>query len=131
MKKRTKLTLAIVALAVVAALLGGLYLATRPTPVVGEKTIEVTVVHADQSEKIFRYVTDSEYLGPVLMEDGLVKGEQGAYGLYIKEVDGEVADFAINGAYWALYEGDTYATTGIDTTPLEDGDQYALVYTHG
>lgn len=131
MKKRTKLTLAIAALAVVAALLGGLYLATRPTPVVGEKTIEVTVVHADQSEKIFRYVTDSEYLGPVLMEDGLVKGEQGAYGLYIKEVDGEVTDFSINGAYWALYEGDTYATTGIDTTPLEDGDQYALVYTLG
>lgn len=131
MKKGSKLTLAIVALAVVAALLGGLYLATRPTPVVGKKTIEVTVVHADQSEKIFRYVTDSEYLGPVLMEDGLVKGEQGAYGLYIKEVDGEVADFSINGAYWALYEGDTYATTGIDTTPLEDGDQYALVYTLG
>lgn len=131
MKKNTKPILSLAALLVIAALLGGLYLHTRPTPIAGEKNIEVTVVHADKSQNVFRYKTDEEYLGPVLMEDGLVKGEDGPYGLYIKEVDGEVADFAVNGAYWALYEGEAYATTGIDATPLEDGDQFSLVYTVG
>lgn len=131
MKKNTKLTLCLVTLLAAVALLGAVYLAARPSPVTGEKSIAVTVVHADKSEKIFRYETDAEYLGSVLMEDGLVKGEQGAYGLYIKEVDGEVADFAVNGAYWALFEGEEYATTGIDATVLEDGDQFSLVYTLG
>ncbi len=131
MKKSTKLALSLVALLAAAALLVGLYLATRPAPVEGAKSIEVVVIHSDKSEKAFRYETDAEYLGPLLMENGLVKGDQGAYGLYIKEVDGEVADYAINGAYWALFEGETYATQGIDTTVLEDGDQFSLVYTLG
>ena len=131
MKKHTKLALSFAALLVVAALLCGLHLATRPAPAAGEKAIAVTVIHSDKREQTFRYETDALYLGPLLMEDGLVKGEQGAYGLYIKEVDGEVADYAVNGAYWALYEGEEYATQGIDTTVLEDGAQFSLVYTLG
>ncbi|MBE6956271.1 MAG: DUF4430 domain-containing protein [Ruminococcaceae bacterium] len=131
MKRSTKLTLALAALLIAAALLFGLYRVTRPTPTQGKKAIEVVVVHADKSEKAFRYETHEQYLGPLLLKEGLVKGEQGAYGLYIKEVDGEVADYATNGAYWALYEGELYATQGIDTTTLEDGDQFSLVYTLG
>lgn len=131
MKKQTKLIPALIALFVVAALMGGLHLASRPSPAAGQKSIEVIVVHSDKSERTFHYETDAQFLGPVLMEDGLVKGEDGPYGLYIKEVDGEVADFAENGAYWALYEGEEYATTGIDTTVIEDGDRYSLVYTLG
>lgn len=131
MKKSIKLTLSLVALAVVAALLAGLYFATRPAPVEGAKAIEVVVIHADKSEKNFQYETDEEYLGDLLQSEGLIRGEQGAYGLYVKEVDGEVADYATNGAYWALFKGEEYATQGIDTTVLEDGDQFSLVYTLG
>ena len=131
MKKNTKFGLCLAALLVAATLLGGLFLATRPTPIAGTKSVEVIVVHADKSESRFHYETDAAYLGPVLLESGLVKGEMGAYGLYIKEVDGEVADYATNGAYWALFEGEEYATQGIDTTVLEDGDQFSLVYTLG
>ena len=131
MKKSTKITLSLLALLVVAALLGGLHLATRPTPTQGEKAIDVIVIHADKSEKTFHYETDEEYLGALLQARGLVKGEPGPYGLYIKEVDGEVADYTENGSYWALFDGDEYATQGIDTTVLEDGDQFSLVYTLG
>ena len=67
----------------------------------------------------------------LLLSEGLAAGEQGQFGLYIKEVDREVADYSINGAYWALFEGDSYATQGADTTPLTDGDQFRLVYTIG
>ena len=32
----------------------------------GDKSITVTVVHGDQTEKVFEYDTDEEYLGPVV-----------------------------------------------------------------
>ena len=43
----------LIILLVVAALFGGLYWATRPQPVEGLKSVEVVVIHADQSEKSF------------------------------------------------------------------------------
>ena len=131
MKKSSKFVLSFAALLVVAALFTGLYVFTRPQPVEGLKSVEVVVVHADQSEKNFRYETAELYLGTLLLDEGLIKGENGPYGLYIKEADGEVADFDVNGAYWALFVGEEYATTGIDTTPLTDGAQFRLVYTLG
>ena len=131
MKKSSKFILPMLVLLVVAALLGGLYWATRPQPVEGLKSVEVVVVHADQSETSFSYETTETYLGTLLLNEGLIKGESGPYGLYIKEVDEEVADYDINGAYWALFEGEEYAMQGADTTILEDGACFALVYTLG
>ena len=131
MKKNTKLTLALVALLAVIALFAGLYLSSRPAPVPGVKSVTVAVVHSDESTKTFQYQTRLEYLGDLLLSEGLVVGEPGDYGLFIKEVDGEVADYAVNGAYWALYERDSYANQGADTTVLEDGDAFSLVYTLG
>ncbi len=93
------------------------------------KKITVTVVHADGSSKDFTYETDAEFLGPVLEEDGLIKGDAGPYGLEITEVDGEQAIYDTDKAYWALYEGEEYALQGIDTTPVTDGGVYKLVYT--
>jgi hypothetical protein len=37
----------------------------------------------------------------------------------------------VDQGYWALYIGQDYATTGIDTTPIQDGAAYSLVYTIG
>jgi len=131
MKRNFKLNLALVALLALIALFSGLYLSSRPQPGSGLKSITVTVVHSDKSEKTFAFQTEKDYLGDLLLSEGLAAGEQGQFGLYIKEVDREVADYSINGAYWALFEGDSYATQGADTTPLTDGDQFRLVYTIG
>lgn len=92
------------------------------------KKFTVTVVHADGSEKNFTYETEKEFVGPVLMEAGLLQGEDGPYGLMISEVDGEKIEDT-NKAYWAIYEGEEYAMQGIDTTPVVDGQVYKLVYT--
>ena len=94
-------------------------------------TFTVTVVHADGSEKDFTYETDEEYVGPVLVEAGLIKGNDGPYGLEITEVDGETAIYATDGAYWAIYEGDTYAKTGIDKVNVTAGGSYTLKYERG
>ena len=93
------------------------------------KKFTVTVVHADGSSKDFTYETTEEFVGPVLEEAGLIKGNRGAYGLEISEVDGEKAVYSEDNAYWAVYEGEEYALQGIDTTPVVDGGVYKLVYT--
>ena len=126
-----KLILAVVALVVVVAALLGVYLATRPETAEGAKTITVTVVHKDGTTKNFEYHTDEEFLGPVLLSEGLVVGENGPYGLEIHAVDGETASWEENQSYWALFIGEDYATTGADGIVLEDGGVYKLVYTIG
>ena len=131
MKKNTKIILAAVAVIVVAAIFLGVYLSTRPEPTAGQKTITVDVVHSDESVQTFTYETDAEYLGDVLLEEGLVEGDMGEFGLYITAVDGEEAIYEVDGGYWALYEGEDYAQQGADQTPIQDGGQFSLVYTIG
>ena len=121
--------IALVALIVVAAILAGMYFLFRADPPEGDKTVTVKVVHADQSEKEFTYETDDEYLGELLTEEGLVEGEVSEYGMYITKVDGEQAVFETDNAYWALYENGEYASTGVDQTVLDNGDEFSLVYT--
>ena len=121
--------IALVALIVLAAILAGLYFLFRADPPEGDKTVTVKVVHADQSEKEFTYETDDEYLGELLTEEGLVEGEVSEYGMYITKVDGEQAVFETDNAYWALYENGEYASTGVDQTVLDNGDEFSLVYT--
>lgn len=90
-------------------------------------TVEVT--HSDQTTKTFEYTTDAEMLGDVLLSEGLVVGEDGDYGLMISEVDGEQAIYEVDNAYWALLIDGEYAQTGADSTLIEEGVLYSLVYT--
>ena len=71
---------------------GVFFHANKPETTAGAKEINVVVVHADQTENTFTYQTDAEYLADVLLENELVTGETGAYGLFITTVDGETAD---------------------------------------
>ena len=131
MSKNKKIILAAVVIVAVIALFLGVWFATRPDTTEGAKTITVEVVHSDETSKTFTYHTDAEYLGEVLLDEGLIQGEQGDYGLYILEVDGEQAIYEEDGAYWALFQGDEYAMLGADQTVINDGDQFSLVYTIG
>jgi len=129
--KNKKLILGLGVLVLILALMAGIFLSTRPETVQGAKTITVTVVHKDGTSRDFTYHTDEEFLGAVLLAEGLVAGEMGDYGLMISEVDGETADWNVDQSYWALYVGEEYGTNGVDTTPIHDGDTFKLVYTIG
>ena len=129
--KNKKLIIIAAAVVAVIAILLGIYAATRPETAAGSKNFTVTVVHQDGSEKEFTYTTDEEFLGTVLTAEGLISGEEGPYGLTIITVDGEDAIWDESGAYWALYVGEEYGTTGVDTTPVYDGSTFKLVYTLG
>ena len=103
---------------------------TKPETAEGAKEITVTVVHGDGSEKEFTYHTDEEFLGPVLLDDGLIKGDEGEFGIFINTVDGEEID-ADNQEWWCLTKGGESVMTGADSTPIASGDCFELTLTVG
>lgn len=70
--------------------------------------------------------TDKQTVGAALIELGLIAGEQGEFGLYIKTVNGHTYDYDRDGCYWAFYINDAYALTGVDMTEIAAGESYAL-----
>ena len=104
---------------------------TEAEPTADTVAVTVIVVHKDGSEKVYEVETDALYLGEVLLEEQIVEGEMGPYGLMISAADGEVADWNVDQSYWAIFIGEEYATTGADGIPVFGGDVYKLVYTIG
>ena len=111
------------ALVVVALLLLGIWYVNRPQGQAGDKTITVEVVHADESSREFTYQTSQEFLGPLLLEEGLAQGEESTYGLFITTVDGETAE---GNQWWCITQDGQMVETGADTTPIADGDHFEL-----
>lgn len=96
----------------------------------GAKTVQVEVKAEDKSVT-FTIHTDKEILGDALLEHELIAGEEGPYGLYIKTVNGILADYDVNQSYWAVSKNGEAAATGVDGIKFLDGDHYELVYTQG
>ena len=92
----------------------------------GAKTVQVEVKADDQSVT-FTIHTDKETLGDALLEHNLISGEEGAYGLYVKFVNGIEADYDKDQTYWAFYKNGEYMMSGVDTTVISDGEHYELV----
>ena len=77
----------------------------------------------------FSVKTDKSTVGEALLDCGLIEGEAGAYGLYIKKVNGVTADYDIDQSYWAFYENGAYAMAGVDMTEIDESVTYKLAYT--
>ncbi len=92
----------------------------------GETQFEFTVVDQDGEETHFEIHTDKETVGDALQETGLIEGEEGDYGLFVKTVNGITADYDKDGHYWAFYVNDEYAENGVDSTEITEGDSYAF-----
>ena len=126
---KNKKIIALIAIVLAAALMAGIYVMTRPQAQAGGKNVTVVIVHQDGTEKKLEYATDLEFLSQLLIEKELVTGyESEEYGYTIESVDGVTADWAKDNAYWALYVGEEYATTGASGIVLTDGGVYKLVY---
>ena len=103
----------------------------KQTAVIGEeKAIVIQVVHGDQSTREIPVTTVQEFLGPVLVNAGIVRGEQGPEGLQIHTVDGEMAD-EIQQQWWRLTKDGTSVVTGADETPIAQDDHFELTLTTG
>lgn len=94
----------------------------------GAKTV-VLELCVEDAKITFTVHTDLETVGAALMENELIAGEEGPYGLYVKVVNGITADYDIDQSYWAFYINGEYAMSGVDTTAITEGAVYQLVYT--
>ncbi len=94
----------------------------------GSKTVIVAVSAEDKTIN-FTIKTDEQYLGDALLAHELISGEESEFGLYIKSVNGIVADYDVDQSYWAFYKNGEYMMTGVDQTEFSDGEHYELVYT--
>ena len=94
----------------------------------GEKTLLIDVVAEDKAVT-FTIHTDEKTVGAALQHHNLIEGENSAYGMYVKVVNGITADYDVNKAYWSFNKDGEYMQTGVDVTEFADGDSYELVYT--
>ncbi len=93
----------------------------------GEGGTQLTLeVVCGENKVTFTVNTDEEMLGDALLELGLIAGDEGPYGLYVKRVNGILADYDVDGHFWALYVKGKAAMVGVDGTPVEGGAVYRL-----
>ncbi len=92
----------------------------------GAVSFTFTVTDKEGNAQQFLIHTDKATVGEALSEHGLITGEEGAYGLYVKTVNGITADYDTDKTYWAFYVNGEYALTGVEKTAVTDGASYAF-----
>ena len=133
MSSKSKKIIGVSAVVALVAILAVVFFVFRETPVEGSKSVTIEVVNKTEETKEYTLKTDAKYLKQAMEEaEGLeFKGSDGQYGLMITEVNGELAEYTTNGAYWSFYVNDKYCNYGIDQQPVNDGDTFKIVYTVG
>ncbi len=92
----------------------------------GATSFEFSVVHKNGSEKLYNVNTDKKTVGEALLENEIISGEDGDYGLFVKSVDGEKLDYEEDGYYWSFYVNGEYAQSGVDMTDIKEGESYTF-----
>ena len=67
--------------------------------------------------------TDAEFLRGAMEQEGLIAGTESEYGLYVLTVNGITADESTQ-QWWCFTKGGEMVNTGVDTTPITDGDTF-------
>lgn len=119
----------IIFVAVIAAM-AILYNVFKPETNEGAKHIVAEVVLGDGTSKTFDINTDAEYLRQALEEKKLISGEETQYGLFVKTVNGVTVDDSKK-EWWCFTKGGKELDTGVDTTPIADGDHFEITLTAG
>jgi len=133
-KSNKKLIIGLACLAAAIVVLAAGFFIFRPKAAKGSKSYTLEVCDSTGTVTTYTGTTDAEYLKGVLDELAAAggfsyEGTEGEYGTYVTVVNGETADYNVNGAYWAVYVNYEYANYGISEQPVTDGDTFGLVYT--
>lgn len=91
-----------------------------------EISFKVEITDLDGNVTTMDLVSEKATIGEALQEKGILEGEEGAYGLYIKAVNGIELDWDRDQKYWAFYVDGEYALTGADLTELKEGSVYSF-----
>ncbi|MDD6021185.1 MAG: DUF4430 domain-containing protein [Acutalibacteraceae bacterium] len=121
--KNKKLTAIVAAILVIVVAIGGfMYFKLRPQTSEGAKTIEFSVTDKTETKK-FTIKTDAEFLSGALEEQKLIEGTESEYGLFVTKVNGIAADSSKE-EWWCFTKGGEMLMTGVDSTPIADGDSF-------
>ncbi len=92
----------------------------------GVKTVTVEVEAGAHSVE-FTIRTDKTYLGDALLEHKLIEGDQSEFGIYIKKVNGILADYDVDKTYWGFYKNGEMMMVGVSSAEFSSGEHYELV----
>ena len=123
---KKKLIVGVSVLLVVVLAFAAVYLLTKPKAQQGAKTITVQVVVSDTDTKDFTIHTDEEYLRGALEAENLIEGDESEFGLFVTSVNGVKVDDSKN-EWWNFKKDGQDLMTGVDTTPVADGDSFEIV----
>lgn len=129
--KNKKIVVIVLALLVVAvSAMALLYFNSRGATQAGEKTLQVTVLNGEETLETYTLQTQEEYLGPALLAENIIEGQEGPYGLYITKAAGLAADESKQ-EWWCLTQDGEMVNTGVDETPIADQDSFELTLKTG
>lgn len=130
-KSGKKIWIGVAVLAAAVAVMVGVFLLFGEKPVEGSKEITIDVVDSARQTTTYELRTDAEYLRQAMEEaEGLTfDGQESEYGMMVDTVNGERADYTLDGAYWSFYVNGEYCNYGIDSQPVLDGDRFSIEYT--
>jgi len=126
MKKMLSVLLCMVLIAAMALSMAACGSKEEPAAASGSISYTVITVDLEGKETKFEITSDKKTVGEELLAQGIIAGDQGDYGLYVKTVNGITLDWDKDAKYWAFYIGEEYATTGVDMTDAEAGLTYIL-----
>lgn len=129
-KQNKKILLIAVAAVALVAIMAGAWMLLGPKGTQGAKALQVTVVYADETSDEFAFSTDAEFLREALEEQKLIAGDESEYGLFVKTVNGVTADEAQQ-QWWCFTKGGEEVMTGVDATPIADGDHFEITLKTG
>jgi hypothetical protein len=127
-KKTIIIIAAILVLLIVAFVI--IYTQVIAKPVEGAKALTIEIIGADETATTKQINTDEEFLRGALEQEGLIEGLESEYGLFVLTVDGYTADDA-NEEWWSFTKDGEMLMTGVDDTPIMDGDKFEITLTVG
>jgi hypothetical protein len=129
--KNKKTLLGLGALVIFIAAFALIYGKFSEKPVEGSKAVTIEVINSKEESTVYELQTDAEYLEQAMKEaEGLTfEAEEGPYGLAVSSINGEVADFNVDAAYWGFFVNGEYCNYGVSEQPVNDGDAFQIVYT--
>lgn len=95
----------------------------------GKFSFVLEVIDGNGGSTVFDVASDKSTVGEALSSIGLISGEQGDYGLYVKTVNGITADYDKDGTYWAFSVNGELSQKGVDQTYVKNGDIYTFTVT--
>ncbi len=131
MKEKTKKILGVILALVLVAGMVGAYFAFSEKTTEGSKSIVIEVIDSKGKSTEYALKTDAKVLSEAMNEAEWLTyiSNKGPYGREISHINGERAVYTLDNAYWSFYVNGEYCNYGVDSQPVNDGDEFSIVYT--